>query len=379
MYAEYEREYTILKSEVSEIRTSIMRYLGFVIGAEGVTLFVYRTFKETPGDFVLVVNMVILTLLYGMINYKLASHNRHTAYMQLLTQEIARMKYKNKGPVGMHTNKIVRGNNNQVDFDPDVSLIVGWEYVMSRWNSAKRSRSQYPTGRMKELDFVFALSNPERQREVEVVADEGGRRTTIPLFLEKIIWEYYNKHGLLRFLWRRATDVYYKKYLVHGWGYPAYVYTMTLSQIVLVTILLLTADTWQYELFDIVAITLVAISWVYFTIDLLRLLFFDKTIDYFCWAFFPFRVQLLNSYGIRPIYFSTLYARYCRSLVLLNALDKLDLNQLRDASPAQAKSLDYLLSRKESVKRALLNGYRFTSKEKACLKCVIGLLEKSRA
>jgi hypothetical protein len=49
--------------------------------------------------FVLFVQIATITALYGIINYKFISHNRHVGSLQLLSQENYHVSFKNKSPI----------------------------------------------------------------------------------------------------------------------------------------------------------------------------------------------------------------------------------------------------------------------------------------
>ena len=58
----------------------------------------------------------------------------------------------------------------------------------------------------------------------------------------------------------------------------------------------------------------------YFIYDCYQLMKGKKSVNYYCWSLFIYRVQLLNTLNVRPVYYSTSFIRYFKAAQIIHYL-----------------------------------------------------------
>jgi len=312
------KEYELLTKEVSEIKACITRYIGFIIGANGLVFVLVKFFNHgTTGqsnelkfagielglnNFVLpFIGISVLSSLYFLINYKFNSHNRHVGYLQLLSQEMKHISTTNFWPI-RENDKLQPGLEENVANNLNCpNHIMSWQYIMSRFNSRIQEK-EFNSNDFGNLDFRFALS---RKKKYDNLDSFVGNLNIIESFLNEIVWKKLNFYSHKRKL--------YNKYITKSWRYPIYVYILALVQVIVISVFTYLGNQDKPIHFNLTWGIIVVVIWIYFTKSLFQVMGGNKSIDYYCWQFLPYRVQMLNSYEIRPIYHSTLFARYFKA------------------------------------------------------------------
>ncbi|MEM8525415.1 MAG: hypothetical protein AAGG68_12315 [Bacteroidota bacterium] len=329
------KEYEYLASEVSEIRLCITRYIGYIIGSNGALFLAIKLFYEenkdiqaTDPEFLFqehnlmpFIGLIIISSLYFVVDYKFASHNRHVGYMQLLSQELNHLQIteKSKIPIGGTHKDLEKGTDTQIyqnaDFD---KTIMSWQYIMSRWNS-RQLEDKYDENGFSKLDFRFQLPGYSYdQLSLFRDKEKGKERNVIQWFLEEIVWKPQNYYKDKRKL--------YTKYRVRSWQYPKYLYFISILQIIIISAFILTHVELKSMWLHAIWMFPVLLIWAYYGYNNFKAMVGDRSSDYYCWSFFAYRVQLLNNYGLRPIYFSTSFVRYFKSALLISFFKKMQNN-----------------------------------------------------
>lgn len=296
------KEYELLDKEVQTIRDCITRYIGYIIGSNGIAYLMFgipQFNKYIQPDIVLGVVLVIVTAIYYILDYKFASHNRYIGYRQLLSQEIFHVNIEKPQPISGPD--IDKGYISAVQKCLNIpENIFSWDYIQSKWNNRTKSK-QYPESYYNKLDARLQL--PDDYKSFYVAGVDKGKNT-IQLFFENIIWKGFK-------LW--PIGKFYSKFTVTSWRYPKYIFMLAVLLIIF-SLFLFNIFSGFPLLWIITLDTLIGLCWLTYLLNLFRLLKGDKTIDFYCWAFLSFRIKLLNNYGIRPIYHSTSFQRYYKSL-----------------------------------------------------------------
>lgn len=329
-----EKEYDYLAKEVMDVRSCITRYVGYIIGSNGVLFFIIKIFYEEDKtieitDEVLInfntalfpfIGIVIISSLYFIIDYKFASHNRYTGYMQLLSQELRHFQIKEGQDFNIgNTKKLQHGfaDKENTEASP-TNVIMSWQYIMSRWNS-RHFGKHYDEAGFNKLDFRFQLPGYQYNQLDEFTdGSNNASKNVIQWFLEEIIWTPNYKIS-------RKLSLY-GKYKKRSWQYPKYIYLISLIQIIIISVFILVADdneTLAEHYWWLIPTVLV---WCYYGYNNLKVMRGNRSSDYYCWAFFAYRVQLLNNFNIRPIYFSTIFVRYFKSAILIRFFKKIKTN-----------------------------------------------------
>lgn len=310
------KEYELLSKEVADIRSCITNYVGYIIGSNGIIFLLIRylgTNNDNLNPILLpLVSLVVISSLYGIINYKFSSHNRHVGYLQLLSQELRHIHYDKKSPISK-TEELDKGMNGNLKETGHPQTIMSWQYIMSRWNNRIKEDS-YNSIDFHKLDFRFELSS-YKYNSLEVY-DEKGKENVIHSFLKEIVWKRYNMKGHSKNL--------YEKFKTRSWQYPKYIYIVALIQVVLMTFYLFFGvnEKPDLDLHKWTVLACVLVVWVYFTWNINQVMRGRKTTDFYCWALFAYRIQMLNNYSIRPVFFSTSFIRYFKSAVIIHYLKK---------------------------------------------------------
>ncbi|HRK00964.1 MAG TPA: hypothetical protein PL089_15240 [Ignavibacteria bacterium] len=266
-----EKEYQVLKREISDLRICITKYTGYIISIFGASILINKIFfeKNLLGSslsilVLLAVTILIVTLLFDVVWYKFNSHNRYVGYFQLLSQEVSHhdlnrdeLFLKDKLYLDLYQDSNKSPNNSK-----DKNLLT-WEYLISRFINAQFHQKKNDL--LKATDkvrFVFKIPPPYTYRYLseglKVKYDNIDNE-----FFKKIIYELYGyKEGnysfrgyfkdlfvstaqiwnSIKFLYspiREKTNTVKKinidsKYLSGGWEFPK-----KITQIAFILIILL--------------------------------------------------------------------------------------------------------------------------------------------
>lgn len=379
MFKASEKEYEVLKDEVKNIRDCITQYLSYIIGLSAITGIIVNIViddnKENDSLYIMIlllVTLFIITLLFDIVWYKFKSHNRFVGYIQLILQEVGhgvkseipQEDYIEKKYLDTFQNKC---KGNAIDLDEN---LYSWEFIMSRYNTASFHGMKGKLLKATEQsDFVFVIPEYCKYEDLrtEPKVDSDGNNGYSKLdneFFDKIIYHMYGedekeqklferfKHlildilkfpKLLLFTYSPVLAESYsikeinidKKYLSSSWLYPKKV-----TQIVFIPVLFLCiaiffmffnfvlTHNWQEfsitSLIPPIILLLCLICFAFwikrYLVGLNSIIKGKYSIEYYCWTFFVFRVQLLNSKGIIPIYFSRSFIRYFKSKILHNSI-----------------------------------------------------------
>ncbi|MEO0527938.1 MAG: hypothetical protein AAFZ89_11970, partial [Bacteroidota bacterium] len=319
------KEYELLKSDVKEIKACITNYLGFIIGANGIILLLFNVLKSNTEQpfcepeallWILITGVVIILSLYFIISYKFDSHNRHVGYMHLLSQEIKHIQINENKLLSIDEyDTLDKGLEGKIVTDLDRD-IMGWDLIMSRWCSRIKT-SEYPEKSMNKLDFRFQLWTGNDYQQLKKYRDN----TIIQDFFERLIWILCKPFNIVD-----DKRNLYEKFRIKSWNYPKYIFLLTTVLLASISFFIvkqiLDITPYGSAMLFYYAVPLLSV-WVFFLIDLLRLRYGNRSIDFYCWAFMPFRVQFLNQFGVRPIYFSTLFIRYFKSQLVAQEISEL--------------------------------------------------------
>ena len=341
-----DKEYDYLKREVSEIRSYITKLIGLIITVSGLSVPIIEKFVDTNEPLVelalITVAILVITSLFELVWYKFKSHNRYTGYIQLINQEVDfiaiekakvdKQKFKNKDYVRNYANYIYESNVDLTIYDRLRNLnLTSWEFIMSRLNSSnalKTNTSEEDDKRKlrKAIDksmFVFQL--PDKY-EYSFIKDYK----TLDLdFSDKITYDLYKRKSETGSKHANLID---KRYVTVGWAYPKVVTKIAFLGIIILVIGFLSVLITEFnkivipqafsafnfkEWLPVFLMVLVIATFIYwikkFYIGLKDLSSGTNSIDGYCWRFFIFRVQLLNSRGIIPIYFSRSFVRFFKT------------------------------------------------------------------
>lgn len=325
-----EKEYEYLGKEVTDIRSCITRYIGYIIGSNGILFILIKYMYNTDVSVILdsgkvlsfntlllpLVGILVISSLFFIVDYKFASHNRHVGYMQLLSQEMRHIDNEDSFQPISETVNLQKGISKDCKKCEFEDIIMSWQYMMSRWNNRKKEKDYNSRG-FNKLDFRFQL--PGYTYDSLGVYNKIDNENVVQSFLKEIVWKNQN------FPIKRLRT--YIKYTAKSWQYPKYLYLLSVSQVIVIVLFIFNANelvefsSWYWWLLPIIAI------WVYYGYNNYRAMRGSRSSDYYCWAMFPYRVQLLNNYGIRPVYFSTSFVRYFKSARLIKFFKKIKENK----------------------------------------------------
>ncbi len=355
MHSSSVEEYKLLKKELSEIKECINKYIGYIIGSNGLVFILVSVLgtnliqKESvnlastanqglTALILLLTGWIVLVTLYSIITYKLNSHNRHVGYMHVLVQEndFLEMNFKsNYHPLKWISKKIQRPD---IEAKVDISSIILWEYVMTRWNS-KNTPKSYPKFAYDKLDLKYETG---KYKIDDILIDNPGsieKDNIYQAFNKYIIWNQCQTSTILKLIRKRFFQPrIYEKYKLSSWGYPSRLGSLICSLYLILGIAIGLACSFVQSPFDVTTNYLIAVTFYCSYLFILfrgvhthlRLQKGDMTTDYYCWAFLIFRVQYLNHHDIRPVYFSTSFIRYIKSLQISEYIKKLSIVEFCD-------------------------------------------------
>ena len=320
------KEYELLKKDLTDMKQYINTYLGYIIGSNGVLMVIASIFfKGNPNETLIMfglfyVSLITLFLLYNIIRYKFNSHNKLAGFVRLISQENDYSKYNGNN------------DNSHIKINEPNGIILSWEYIMARWETSIE-QSKCPKNKFKRLKFDFDFNN-----------DDTYKKTNYEAIKEHFLCDLIFKNNRKKKFWRNILSLKrnsrkYAKYHFDSWKYPRNVFNsfFTIYLFISVVIVLLISNAeinncvnvfnYSFELSP----EILYLVWffpsilflLYFRIDLYRVLQKDKSSDYYCWSFLPFRVKQLNQYSIVPVFSSTFYYRYSNSLKYLHQLNDL--------------------------------------------------------
>ncbi|SOE24069.1 hypothetical protein SAMN06298216_4440 [Spirosomataceae bacterium TFI 002] len=362
------KEYEYLEKEVAEIKSCITRYIGYIVSTFAIVIFIgeymisqtdkpeyvvdFRPFSLT----IILAGLVVITLLFEIIWYKFKSHNRHVGYLQLLSQEISHHKIVGKAPTQYDLNdseqKLFNGVyyvycTDSLEKCRNSGEIHGFKLIMSRYNNAGSLISKKEVEKIsKSVRFTFYISKNYFKSVIEPNKIADNKKLDVNFF-EKITEPQFNasnemywtrfKLGLINlfcYLFNRdkafshRAQKLYKNYINVGWLYPR----KLLQIAVLIIAGLLVFFFWvffQYfsikwasspsitAILHLFILSIVLNRWITkYLYQHQDMLCGVGSIDYYCWAFFYYRIEFLNSRGICPQFYSSSFVRYYKSIVL---------------------------------------------------------------
>lgn len=424
-----DKEYHNLRQDTAEVRNCITKYLGYIIGIigfSGIVKYVYtKDAKLIHNLLLIVITLVVITLLFEVIWYKFKSHNRLVGYMQLIIQELGAIPKKIISKEDLKSKHYIKDQKEYLDqhFTKGLNDLFSWELMMSRLNNnyhTKRDNEADVLKSIKRSQFIFSL--PEQN-----VVDPGHPAHDVDFF-KKIILKLYGKgytwselKGKDKIVWllfpiwsligswvflfhNRSKSTLKllridKRYVISGWKYPkqitqiAFIAVSTLFTIFLILFNNNYVPSTQFSpsysslkewsLFDPVLSEvpiqdilvfmlgvlayLVYLKWITkYVYRLKELVHGRESIDAYCWRFFIYRIQLLNSKGLIPIFYSRAYLRYLKSLEILVYVKN---NRSDFESGLNKNDLDHYIQK-------LDNFERFSKKECAIHSKVKGKFER---
>lgn len=367
------KEYDYLKSEITEIKSWINKYIGYVIGVSGITTILAKYLitpenseqlsshssevEFTPFASILVlVAMIIITFLFDILWYKFKSHNKLAGYMQLLSQEIG--LYELTNDIKFDKKKIyLKKETPSIPSKCEEDLIT-WEFVMSRLNDiSKNETKERILKSTKHSYYTFKLANnysPEKLGNDFIQLDKlFYRNCIIPQFsnnkmisIRQIVINFFSI--FTGYKMRKFSCNIDEKYFPVGWSYPLKLIQLGILSIIGLSLSFFYCMSFFYE-FEIKSFiiefnleyynnilskyynlgTLLFIIWLLIVIKWLcvfigkanELMNGKYSIEYYCWQFLIFRTQYLNSKGILPKYYSRNFIRFYKSYSILKYLE----------------------------------------------------------
>jgi len=356
MFKAQEKEYELLKKDITDIKKYINDYIGYIIGTNGVAfgLFAYLSLDKGSSfdaKFIsLFLGLSILFFLYSIVIYKFNSHNKLAGYIRLLTQEVDYIDLNKKDNTCVCSDVNFQGS------------FLSWEFVMSRWDSLI-VRNNCPRKTFESLQFYFQPQNFELDLDTAKTKDElkfeffNKKKKSLKKkrcdFMCKLIFLNYQKLDSLISVFKPQKKIY-SKYHISSWKYPKVIFlifTVLYSFFLfsLIAILILPyygylkpfkPSSFHFLVYFIPIVISLLMYFLFFFKEYIRVLRKDKSVDFYCWAFLPFRVKLLNQYDFEPIYYATFYARYNGAIKHLKKIKKL-LNENKDLIEVLKKDTEF--------------------------------------
>ncbi|WP_108807358.1 hypothetical protein [Aquimarina spinulae] len=360
MYKGSEKEYELLKGEADTIRKSILQFIGFIISIAGIAVAIAKVFFNPKEDNSIIIlgaivgGLVAITFLFEVIWYKFKSHNRYVGYILLLTQEVGYVELTDEIKKRESTDDKSHLDNIKITDCPDGSYLTlfTWEYMMARLNNAdfENSKLKILTA-IQKIYFKFRIPDTYKYKsikpELRDALEDNYFKNVVRLmytpeksFSERVLDKIHDGFWGLLDLYIPIRYSFFKKrfkrvkreYLCTGWLFPKKVIQVVFFPITLLLIFFysvlfsnfkiasnLNFDNISYPVtFMSLLVFFISIIWVFRYVGGLKSVIFGKhSAEYFSWSFFIFRVQLLNSYDIFPIYFSQNFIRYFKSIKII--------------------------------------------------------------
>ena len=228
MFKSQQKEYELLKKDITDIKKYINDYVGYIIGTNGIAfaLFAYLSLDESSSfdaKFItLFLGIVILFLLYSVVIYKFNSHNKLAGYIRLLTQEIDYIDLNKTNSVRV---------SSSVEYD---GTFISWEFIMSKWD-ALISRKNCPKHSFNNLNFYFQPKETDLKIDKKTNNDEKrysyftNKENSVLIkkiqnkFLCKLVFENYPKLSNIFQVFFRKNKLY-SKYKMSSWKYPKVIF-----------------------------------------------------------------------------------------------------------------------------------------------------------
>lgn len=355
-----EKEYEQLKIELASIKACITRYISFIISVAGLGSLLAKFIADSQDVIeysivVVIISVIIITLLFEVIWYKFISHNRYVGYIQLISQEVGYHELNEEYRKDRNSKPYLFKNTEHKRIDK-ISSIYTWEYMMSRYNNSKRKRGDDVDKKIvrsaSDTYFDFQIPYQYNAHKDEIYEHHADYH-----FFSKVINPLYARNPQRRFnlnfvfqslksllyLYWHSKDYKFRldnqkideKYIVNGWAYPRKVLQITYIAVTVLLIyggLMLPLTNFcfkedlrfynflsEYKILVYASLVLI-INWFWFRKyinKLSDLLNGSHSIDGFCWSFFHFRVQYLNSKNLIPVYFCRGFLRYFKSYLYI--------------------------------------------------------------
>ncbi|WP_299124594.1 hypothetical protein [uncultured Winogradskyella sp.] len=268
-------------------------------------------------------------------------------------------------------------------YDKGLKHCFSWEFVMSRLNSNQFNKNKDYDDELKSFtnaldksNFIFSLPTNLMAYTgiMDCYDDENNKIDRDVDFVSNIVFPIHKKNNsiamwslppfkYLRFLYfNKNKDIKLdhitveKRYLVYGWGYPRKITQIAFMAVCLTyaffTYYIVNNYEWYYkspndvntEVKDNLNLISDALSQLTLDLSLPLILFIGSSfilrfwfmryvkglkelvygkhsIDYYCWDFFVYRVQMLNNKDLVPMYYSRAYIRYFKSKLYLEVLE----------------------------------------------------------
>ncbi|MEQ6123125.1 hypothetical protein AAON49_02855 [Pseudotenacibaculum sp. MALMAid0570] len=282
------KEYEIITASMEAIRHRLTTHLSFTIGGSGIFYFAMNILgkpnsNELAFPLICIFAATLISSFFYLALYKFNSMNRYAGYCKLINIEIGSNKIK------------------KADTDKKIKQIITWEICMGKLANTK-IEIEFPIGFWKKakyngIEMAILKNNFEKYKIHNPKIDYGAR-----------------KKGLLMLL--RGIN---KKDNSKTWKYPlysSYVYyflififvSLSISGVISFFIQLSAPMTYmQYSELTLISVLLLTILFVLqkSLSEMYKLMIGSKTVSAYCWKFLPYRIQILNNFGIRPTYYIT--------------------------------------------------------------------------
>lgn len=302
MQAENIKDYELIRTEMSSLKSCITNYMGFVIGGSGIALyelisksgFVSNTVSNQSIDYgTIALTSLALSLLISLILvilfYKFNSHNRYAGYCKLITHE----KF-------------------DIELGGDV---IAWELCLEHFR-------QFDLGDKNLIELVNVMDDKNPLKEIlgdKLLLIERGKWPNN--LIKKFKWIEDLLPGL-RFI--NSIIKLFAGFLIllsasigvsraNSWRFPPFVTSiffvicLGFTSIGLYSYDNLTPNP-DNEMFFIIVLIIGLFQltlWMGFFIRLYSLMYGRTTIDSFYWRFIPIRFYFLKELGITPDYMDT--------------------------------------------------------------------------
>ncbi|MEM6734562.1 MAG: hypothetical protein AAF620_00710 [Bacteroidota bacterium] len=390
-----DKEYQNLRNDTAEVRACITRYIGYIISAAGFSGALRIFFGNNIGSFeaqfaLMIVTLIIITLLFEVIWYKFASHNRFVGYIQLLMQELDAIPIRTKvrdengdssikrylTDEQLKDKEYIKRYQDFLDDKPDKGIedFYSWDFVISRLhsifysNKKEEEREKSILQSIKNSRFVFSIS-PQLYPFIEVSDKDQSffKEILFPLYIRQKSKKFIpNIFKYFRFLYSTKAKILLDdisiedRYVANGWRYPKKITQIAYTVILVIFVYIsysisqeypfigfkevFTAEIWKTDI-EPIAYFLVALAFVVFWTlryvkNLKDLIYGKCSIDFYCWMFFLYRTQLLYNRGIIPVFFSRAFVRYFKSKLYSRILEANKLRLLNVLPDIASKKLD---------------------------------------
>jgi hypothetical protein len=276
-------EYKLIRKEISELKSCITTYMGFVIGGSGAVFVALTAFKEIASSerlvYALEFSSIFVTLVMTILFYKFNSHNRFAGYCKLLNQEVF-------GGDARYFEQFISWEKNVEKLRERDSIFK--EYMKKRKGGFKVKKSLYSYLMIK---ILISNVNPKNKLEIDYK-----KLKAILKPRNKVCQAIYGF-----FIFFNSTFLQ-KKY--ESWNYPFYVVLVFFT----INFMLLFVSSYLYcklgqenclmmlSLYSV--ITCQVISWLILFFKLFDLIRGKTSIEAYCYRFLPFRKDYVQKHGV---------------------------------------------------------------------------------